>query len=141
MKVFFILLWYIPHYFSFVECLDDSQQKFNKLKSQFDTLRVEGKVFTPEVLFLAIQIKNAMENFENSKKTSVQLNMFKRQLPLSVQSMIWPENLFSIENTKWKFEIINDKEIRMKVNEMGKNLTEGTESICVMRMIPEGEIF
>jgi hypothetical protein len=141
MKISFLLLWCITQVF-IVQASDEEQ--FKELKSQFDVLQSERKIFSPEVISLAIRIKDAMESSGNSKKTSLQLNMLKSELPLGVQGMLWKENLFSVKDTKWRFEIINDIEIRMKADGVGRNMkTSGEggtqpESICVLRMIPQG---
>lgn len=68
------------------------QLRIETLKTEFDALKANNKLFSSDIFPLAIRTREAMENQEMSSSLVAQFKELKESLPLCVRVIVWNEN-------------------------------------------------
>lgn len=78
--------------FVFAQTLDEIEKTYDGFKSKFESLKAGEKLYSSEILPLAIKIKDTMDSKEISPALRDRFKALKKELPLSVQVIVWNEN-------------------------------------------------
>jgi len=84
-------------------------QKLKNSRNELDSLKGQGKFYSPEILVFAVLLKNTMEKTGDLWSYD-QFTTIKSELPSSVQSIVWDDtsNIASVYFGQFFYAAVND---------------------------------